>query len=85
MAKEHKMESSEFLKITCHAKSVCKDYAASRLSCAAAGSINECIKIKMQGEDFSSCMDDGSVGGIDDKSMPNFAQCMGNKVLLFVK
>ena len=78
-AKEYKMASSEFIRMACHAKTVCKNYGEARQNCAAAGSIEECIKIKMQGEDFSSCKDDGSVLGFEDALMPNFAQCIGNK------
>ncbi len=80
-AHENKIDTLDYLKLTCHSKSVCRNYAEIRLSCAEAGSIQKCIEIKMQGDDFSVCTDDGNISGIDDKLMPNFAQCSGSKIL----
>ena len=85
IATEYKIDSSEFLKFACHTKSTCKNYAESRLSCAEAGNINECIKIKMRGEEFSSCTDDGSISDLSGKLVPTSAQCIGNAVALLFK
>lgn len=72
-----------FLTSTCKAKTVCPHFAEVRLSCAEAGSIQKCIEIRMKGEDYSLCTDDGNISGIDDKLMPSFSQCTGNKMLSF--
>lgn len=82
--KESKMDATVFFKFACQSKSICKNYADVRLSCAEAGSIQKCIEIKMKGDDYSVCTDDGKIYGLDEKLVPNFAQCMGNKVSSFV-
>lgn len=85
LASEYKIDSSEFLKIACHSKSACKDYAESRLSCATTGNIQECIKIKTHGEDFGACTEDENIADFGDTLVPTFAQCIGNKIILFAR
>ena len=79
-----KISKEDYLKFACKAKSVCPDYAEIRISCAEAGSIQKCIEIRMRGDDYSVCTDDGKIIGIDDKLMPSFAQCTGHKIFSFV-
>ncbi|MDE2310879.1 MAG: hypothetical protein KGL01_08645 [Betaproteobacteria bacterium] len=83
-AREHKIDKMDYLKFTCQSKSICKNYAEIRLSCAEAGSIPKCIDIKMKGDDYSVCTDDGNISGLDEKLVPNFAQCFGSRVISFI-
>ncbi len=79
-----KMDASVFFKLACQSKSICKNYADVRLSCAEAGSIQKCIEIKMKGDDYSACTDDGRINGLEEQLVPNFAQCIGNKISSFL-
>ena len=80
----NKISGDNYLEFTCHLKPLCEDFAKVRLSCAEAGSIQKCIEIRMKGDDYHLCTEDGNISDIDEKLMPSFAQCTGHKILSFV-
>ena len=66
------------LKYICEMKTVCESYGKSRNICATAGSINECIKIKMGNANYSKisvCSTDGSVRFPSAEEVSGF-QCL---------
>ena len=79
------MDNFAYLKYACHSKSVCKTYAEARVSCAAAGNIDRCIDIKMQGEVYYYCRNDGNAYWMGNDVKPNFAQCFGNSIITFLQ
>jgi hypothetical protein len=50
-----------WLKTLCEQKSTCEKYVEVRQQCATAGSISECVKIKMKGLVPIFCSDDGHI------------------------
>lgn len=81
IAAEYNMEGTNFIRYACKSKSACERYAESRLACAAAGNIDQCIYIKMQGEEYGSCDVDGRINGIADKDTPSLFQCSASKLV----
>ena len=75
----------DFLRFSCKAKAICATYPEILQNCAAAGSIQKCISIRMHGEDSSMCLDNGQVGGLDEKTSPSFVQCTAFKIDEFLK
>ncbi|MET3109498.1 hypothetical protein AAKU58_004355 [Oxalobacteraceae bacterium GrIS 1.18] len=76
---------NDFLRFSCKAKTICATYPEVLQNCAAAGNIQKCISIRMHGEDSSMCLDNGQVGGLDDKTLPSFVQCTAFKITEFIK
>lgn len=67
----------KYIDNACEQESTCELYRRFRLECATAGNIKECIKIKMQGSDYSSC---GSGAFRADASpLPTYHQCINAK------
>jgi len=81
-----------WLKALCREKSDCQQYADARQKCAAAGNIDQCVSIKMNGSVPGLCSDNGHIvitrlfaGSIDlteQNIVPGALQCLA---LRFVK
>jgi hypothetical protein len=57
----HYSRPRAWLKSLCEEKTACEKYVDVRQQCATAGSISECVKIKMNGSVPNFCADDGHV------------------------
>jgi hypothetical protein len=58
--KEIGIDKREIETLSCEIKNVCSAVREARFDCALAGSVNECIKIRMEGRNFSSlCTQEG--------------------------
>ena len=70
------LSSTQFISTNCDLKPICKHYSEVRLSCAEAGSIDRCIEIKMEGEPYRKCSEDGHVAFLPEKVRPSVFQCL---------
>jgi hypothetical protein len=70
------VDDREFLQKTCDVKRVCAKYSRVLQTCATAGSIGQCIDIKMSGESYDSCAADGSTTMVPKELLPSYAQCV---------
>ncbi|QWE19072.1 hypothetical protein [Polynucleobacter corsicus] len=57
----HYARPRTWLKSLCEEKTACEMYVDVRQQCATAGSISECVKIKMNGSVPNFCGDDGHI------------------------
>ena len=57
----HYARPTTWLKSLCEEKTACEKYVDIRQQCATAGSIDECVKIKMNGSVPNFCADDGHI------------------------
>ena len=78
-------EQRDFLTFVCKAKAVCKNYPDVKQGCAAAGSIQKCIDIRMNGDDSTMCLDNGEIGGLDEQTTPSAIQCTAFKISEFLR
>ena len=79
-----------FVKHACMQKHYCKDYASARKECATAGSVRECVAIKLEDKfgNLSStdrisefvCNSDGSLT-TPEMLTPSKMQCLGNTLV----
>lgn len=71
--------SNDFIKLACQTKTICNVYKQAKLNCALEANATVCLFSKMRGADYSECSQDGGVRGVNDKIIPDEAQCIGSK------
>ena len=67
-----------FLKKTCEDKSICSNYEKVIDSCAVAENLDNCVKIRMRGKDFSFCEDMKAMMASQKDFIPSDAQCLAS-------
>lgn len=77
LAKSLGLPFQKYIDNACEQESTCELYRKFRLECATAGNIKECIKIKMQGSDYSSC--GSGAFRADESPLPTYRQCINAK------
>ena len=80
-AKSSNTEISDYIKITCFTKSICKKYGEARQSCAGAGDVKSCINIRTDGNSHDYCDVNGKMLNPNHIALPNTSQCVASGIL----
>jgi len=82
---ERNIATNDFIHLACQTKSACKTYRKAKLDCLLDTNATGCLARKMHGTDYTECRDDDGMRDINEKIMPDVAQCIGSKFASLIK